>query len=151
VLRYNVANLDNFNMSGVGSKSLLDLFTALFWKKFDEIAKSNDIRRIDGDEPMYLFRKDSMAFLIHGIRHSLEYLIWIESVNQDSFAEGFSAHVEVFYNYEEDTLSVKYHALMKDTVHYTWHWETTLKLLRFIGKVAEETVKEVYRIARRKI
>jgi len=101
---------------------------------------------------MYLFMKDSTTYLIReAVKDSIKYVIWIESVNHDGFAEKFNARIEAFYFYDEDRLSVSYHALMKSSVHNTWHWTTTLKLLGLVGRVTGEAVKEAYSVAKRKI
>jgi len=128
-------------------KDLLELFVEQFWREFNEVAKKEGIKRIEGEEPKYVYVDGSRVYTIYGRKKGdLEYDIWIEAPNEDILDR--SAYVDVFYFKDRGELSIHY-SVGGESEEYHTYWGDLIKLATKVIAVAITAREKAYRAARR--
>jgi len=131
------------------TRKFIDLFAERFWKKLEENRKYDwfkEFRRVEGEEPMYVYMKERTVLVIYGKRNGeAEYNIWIYAPNK-----GWYANVEVKYEEEEDMLHARYFVSIDDR-ELTWRWDIIVEAMKKIGGVVSSTISEIHEKAKRRI
>jgi len=128
-------------------RDLLEIFIEEFWREFDEVAKKDGIKRVEGKGPKYVYVNGTRMYTIYGRKDGdIDYTIWIEAPN--SHSSDISAYVEVFHHKDRGELSIEYSIGAEGEEYYTWY-QDLVKLATKIIAVAETARKRAYKIAKR--
>jgi len=128
---------------------LLGLFVEEFWKAFDEEAKKDGIRRVEGERgPRYVYIDGNRMYEVRGQRDGIVYRIWIEEPNRHTL-EGV-ALVEAFYYEDRGEIGIKYSITAEGEIGM-WELKDLIKLAHKVISTAEVARERAYRAAKRQI